>query len=476
MSYCFLPSVSQFRLLAALLPGALAAQSPSAVSGVARPSVPSELAGDTTARTSTPITPAPTAPAPARPTTPTARPSAVTPFGEVRSRAELIRPGGDAESDGFTFLRSRVGLRMQAGPHVRAVLGMQANRTVDAEARVAGADALDLYEGYLELAHPVREAQVALRAGRQELAVSNERLLGRRNWANTKHSFDGVRLTAGPQSAGAKGAPPAWSATAFGVSPAVHPTHAVAATVPTHYLFGADVVSPLRGLPGATVEATVLHDRGVRSRTREVADRTTVVGRVRAGRVLGLSADVEAARQFGTQRALATSTAPQGPDETIDAWMVGTRVGTPVRAGRRVTAALGLDLLSGDAPSSSTRHGAFDTLYGSNHSFYGFADIAGGNPASTLKGRGLADALATSTVVVSKRVSLRTDVHRMTPMRGGGMLGWEADLVAPIRVMRGLTAELGQSAFRAGDAGAALGLGPARRLRGWSYLALTATY
>jgi hypothetical protein len=87
----------------------------------------------------------------------------------------------------------------------------------------------------------------------------------------------------------------------------------------------------------------------------------------------------------------------------IDAWMVSTRVGTPVRAGRRVTAALGLDLLSGDAPSSPTRHGAFDTLYGSNHSFYGFADIAGGNPASTLKGRGIADALATSMVVVSKR-------------------------------------------------------------------------
>jgi hypothetical protein len=219
----------------------------------------------------------------------------------------------------------------------------------------------------------------------------------------------------------------------------------------------------------------VLHDRGARARGRVVAGRTTVAARLRAPRLFGVvAADLEADVQAGSQRLPATAAAPAGPDEAVRAWMLGARVGAPARAGRRLTGAVGLDVLSGDAPSSPARHGAFDTLYGSNHSFYGFADVAGGNPASTLKGRGLADALATASLAATRRATVRADLHRMAPARGGGTLGWELDVIAPVRVGPKSVVEIGYTSFRAGAAGEALGLGRAGATRGWGYLQLTA--
>jgi hypothetical protein len=256
------------------------------------------------------------------------------------------------------------------------------------------------------------------------------------------------------------------------MTPAVHARVPGAATAPAGRIFGADLVRPVAG---ATAELTVVHDRGARARGRLVAHRTTVAGRVRAPRLLdAVAADLEADVQLGAQRQPATAAAPAGPAETIRAWMLGARAGTPARAGRRLTAAVGLDLLSGDAPASPGSHGAFDTLYGSNHSFYGAADVAGGNPASTLKGRGLADALATASFAAARRATVRADLHRMAPARGGGTLGWELDVIAPVRLGPKTTVELGYTSFRAGEAGAALGLGRAGATRGWGYLQLTA--
>jgi hypothetical protein len=100
--------------------------------------------------------------------------------------------------------------------------------------------------------------------------------------------------------------------------------------------------------------------------------------------------------------------------------------------------------------------------------------VAGGNPASTLRGRGLTDAFVSTTVAAARWVSVRADAHRMTATRGGGLLGYEADVIAPVRLPGGATVELGYTAFRAGPTGAAVGLGAAGAVRGWGYVQVTA--
>ncbi|MGZ8413200.1 MAG: alginate export family protein [Gemmatirosa sp.] len=397
-----------------------------------------------------------------------ARDSAPTPraldlSGEVRTRSELDRRPGASPTDGFTALRSRLAARATLGGGMRLVVGVQGNRVLAAEGAPGEGDAIDLYEGYLEAAGAWRGAQVAVRAGRQELGIGNERLIGRRNWSVERFSFDGVRLLMGPSDA--KRAASAWSATAFAITPAVHAQGAP--LVPDHRIGGLHAVRPF-GV--ATAEATLVHDRGLTARGRAITGRTTLAGRLRSARVPGVALDVEGAVQTGAQRAAA------GPHETIRAWMLGARVATAARPGRRATAGLGLDVMSGDAPASPTRDGAFDTLYGSNHGFYGLSDVAAGNPASTLRGRGLVDAFATTTLSATRWLSLRTDVHRMTPARGGGVLGWELDVVPSVRVRPGLNVEGGYTAFHVAAAGAAVGLGESGRVRGRSYLQVTASF
>jgi hypothetical protein len=399
-----------------------------------------------------------------------ARDSAPTPrvlelSGELRTRSELDRRPGASPADGFTALRSRMAARATLAAGLRLVVGVQGNRVLAADGAPGEGSAIDVYEGYLEAAGAWRGARVAMRSGRQELGIGNERLVGRRNWSVGRFSFDGVRVLVGPSDVDAKRAASAWSATAFAITPAVHVPGAP--VVPAHRIGGLHAVRPF-GV--ATAEATLVHDRGLTTRGRTITGRTTVAGRARSARVAGLALDVEGAVQTGAQHA------GTGSAETIRAWMLGARAGTAARPGRRVTAGLGLDVMSGDAPGSPARDGAFDTLYGSNHGFYGLSDVAAGNPASTLRGRGLVDAFATTTFSATRRVALRTDVHRMAPAQGGGVFGWELDVVPTVRVRPGLNVEGGYTTFHVAATGAAVGLGEVGRLRGRSYLQLTASF
>lgn len=430
-----------------------------------------------------PTRPAPAAPAggraesppepPRRPAPSVVQAGPVTFTGELRSRSELAQPGGALRADGYTFVRSRLTARTAVRERLRVVLGLQSNRQFDAHPAAGSEASLDVFEGYLELRAAPRGLSLAARVGRQELALANERLIGRRNWSNTKFSFDGVRVLLAPP---ARPGAAAWSVTAFAVAPADRSRPAGAPPGPQPRIAGIDAVRPLARLTGATLEGFVVHDLGARARGRTVDGRTTIVGRVRAPRVGHVGLDVEGALQGGAIHTLPTATAAAGPRESIRAWMLGARVTTPASPVRRVTASLGADLLSGDTRAGDGRYGAFDTLYGSNHGFYGVADIAGGNPANTLRTRGLADVVGSTTFAATRRVSLRADVHRMTPMHGGGVLAWESDFLAPIRLAPGLTMEAGYSLFRAGAAGRALELGPAHGLRRWGYLQVTAGF
>lgn len=55
-------------------------------------------------------------------------------------------------------------------------------------------DSMDLRQAYVEFGD-VEKKSLGIRAGRQELAFGDERLLGNANWLNTARSFDGLRGT-----------------------------------------------------------------------------------------------------------------------------------------------------------------------------------------------------------------------------------------------------------------------------------------
>jgi hypothetical protein len=128
--------------------------------------------------------------------------------GEVRVRSELDAQDGLA-SDFFTYLRTRVALRADPAPGATVFLQLQDSRVLGTEGNSVSAttDVFDLHQGYVQLSGESGGHLLALRAGRQEIALGNKCLVGSVNWSNTGRSFDGVLATLAPQARGVAAAP-----------------------------------------------------------------------------------------------------------------------------------------------------------------------------------------------------------------------------------------------------------------------------
>jgi hypothetical protein len=346
------------------------------------------------------------------------------------------------------------------------VLGTEGNRVSST------IDVFDLHQGYLQLVTPWRGSELGLRAGRQEIALGNERLVGAVNWSNTGRVFDGARVmlaASGPAGADR------WSMTAFAAVMEENGRRfggaaATAAPVPDHLVLGAYASRGAPGKPGG--DLTVLYDGGARYRSWLDADRTTIDARVRAPLPLALRAELEGALQTGAQSYAPATTTP-ATTQSVRAWLAGARLSRAIGHG---TATAGIDLLSGDDTPADGRYSAFGTMFGTNHPFYGLLDAIG-DPAAWTKEHGLHDVFVSAANQVTTWITPRAELHRFTLAAGADRhLGEEADLVAPIRLGTGTTLELGYALFRAGTAAESVGLGADRSYRKWGYAQLRAGF
>ena len=122
--------------------------------------------------------------------------------------------------------------------------------------------------------------------------------------------------------------------------------------------------------------------------------------------------------------------------------MTGLRVGYALGP---VTITLWADVLSGSGDPAKEATESFDTLFATNHKFYGFADFFLSVPADTA-GQGLTDVALKLKYTITEGAAVQLDLHRLrlTADRGGDAdLGQEVDLVAtwspwaPLKLMAG---------------------------------------
>ena len=398
----------------------------------------------------------------------------ITFTGEVRSRTEWDAPGGPAAADLYSMLRTRFAARVDPTANVSVVLQLQDSRVLGTEtnSRVASTvDQFDLHQGYLQLAGGWRASDLALRAGRQEIAFGNERLVGAANWTNTGRTFVGVRALA---TAKGTGGADRWSATAFAAIMEENGRRfggvaTGAPTLPDHFVAGAYLTRGAPQKPG--IDVTLLYDGGAQYRSFANADRATLDARVRTAIPTGLRLELEGAAQSGTQSFVAASGTKSG--QRVRAWLLGARLARTVS---RAALTVGVDALSGDAAPTDGQYTAFSTMFATNHPFYGLMDVIG-DPAATTKDRGLHDAFGTVALNVAPSFAPRVELHRFTLATGTDRaLGLESDLVAPIRLPANTTLDLGLSLFRNGTAAPALALGDAGTMKRWLYVQLRAGF
>ena len=289
--------------------------------------------------------------------------------GEVRARAESRR-NFDFNSlrddeNSFVFLRSRLGVRLDATDDILAYIQLQDARTFGDEPSTVNDDAsVDLRQGWFE-ARKFFGSPVTIKVGRQELSYGSERLIGGVDWSNVGRSFDAVKLTV--------------PVGTFSID-----------------LFGSTIVESnandndlgLYGLvgtwksPSTTVMPYIFLKRD--GRGNFVAERNkTDTGNLEnytAGLYWvwkvsdRLSVDAEGAYQFGNWSS-----------DEIRAWAAHAGVSYRLTTKYALTISGEGNWATGDENSTDGKRESFDNLYPTNHKFYGYADFAQWNNAENYR-------------------------------------------------------------------------------------------
>jgi hypothetical protein len=347
-------------------------------------------------------------------------------FGaQVRPRMESRTPVQESR-DVFTSMRVRASLAARLEGGVKVFVQLQDVRLFGEALHTLldyRADGFDLHQGYLELeSTPLIGG--TLRVGRQEIALGEQRLVGAVDWAQQGRSFDGARYT---------------SPDLGGVTLDLLAAKLQESTSPNHpfdgEFFGAWANVGLGG--AGTLDAwTLLVTHSSPAGTEEVT--LGALWRASAG---PLDFRLEGSAQTGTRG---------GAD--VSAYMVGARAGG--RLAHHATLTFWYDHLSGDDDPADGRVRVFNTLFATNHAFYGLADYFTDIPAHT-GGLGLQDAAVKLALAPSPRTAFNVDLHHFRTARPGSLstrhLANELDLTLTHRLAPAFTVTSGYSFVQAKD-------------------------
>ena len=363
----------------------------------------------------------------------------ITVGGQIRPRSEYRDPSLSGagttgreffnSGDGFTSMRSRVHVDAELKGNVRIFAQLQDVRLWGSEGSTLtdfNADNFDLHQGFVDLSS---EDDVWLgRAGRQEVNLGGQRLIGAVDWTQQARSFDGLRLQRMKDGTGA-------TFLAFQTADATAPSQSTDAGVFAGYGKINNLLGGALGLYGIynTRNGSLPVDLGT-------------FGFRQVGKIDQFNYSLESYYQTGNTAGL-----------DVQAFMVGARIGMNLGKG---TVTLWYDYLSGDDDLSDNTIKVFNTLFATNHKFYGYADLFLVIPVET-GGRGLQDVAIKGTYKPSKSTLLKLNLHSFRAAKQGSLstnrFGEEIDLVGSWRYNEHLAFTGGAAYVIHGDALAELG-------------------
>ena len=353
--------------------------------------------------------------------------------GQVRTRFEFRDPSQMGIRDNHTSMRVRTHISASLDHDTGVYIQLQDVRLWGEETSTLGdfhADNLDLHQGYFEV-RSLGGSPFSIRAGRQAISLGEQRLVGAVDWAQQGRAFDGVRVT------GVLGSAKAYllgiklaEGTAAGIS------H-------NAYLSGAYVqVVPHKG---AALDLYALYNR---SREAGLSTDQVTMGLRWAGGGSPLSYRVEGSYQIGDRAG-----------EDAEAYMLGAMLKAST-AKNASAIAFWYDYLSGDPDPADGKVEVFDTLFATNHKYYGYADLFLDIPTHT-GGRGLQDLAVKASHKLSEGLTLAADGHAFLLAQKGSLgsrrLAEEIDLTLTYTYSTNVAVTAGLSYVIAQDALLALG-------------------
>ena len=284
---------------------------------------------------------------------------------EYRARVEGFTGSGFKPNNEDAYLLSRVRINMFLLPTSWLKFGFQGQ-----DAHVFWKhqnpsvppyqDSMDLRQAYVEFGD-IEKNRIGVRAGRQELAFGDERLIGNSNWTNTARSFDALRGTV--RHGG-------FRADLFAARVVKLQDGEFDWSTPGNNLYG--VYGGIEKLvPKATVEPYFFWRRQSALKTESGVAGISNFGTVGVRWVGKLPANFDYATEMDRQAgSLGT--------DTISAWAGHWVVGkTLPNAHFKPRVSVEYNYASGDHNSKDGTRGTFDQLYATAHDKYGLADQVG---------------------------------------------------------------------------------------------------
>lgn len=342
----------------------------------------------------------------------------ITLSGQLRARTEFDDKGLTQDESTLThLLRTRFRATARPIEGVTVVVELQDGRFFGSGDPAQGrgtmdatAEGLDLHLAFAQIERVLGSA-IDLRLGRQELAFNNERLVGSLSWANSSRAFDAARATLRSDQlnidlVGSRLSAPTASPTASQNLYGIWGTYTPAKTLQAE-LYGLRDDNTAEIIAGA--------DSGESLLARYTA------GLYVKGSVDIIDFELEGIGQTGT-----TSSSDTTPRRDIRAFLGSAVVGVTIMEEDRTRVQGLITVLSGDGSSGDTINETFNTLFGTNHKFYGVMDYFPALSGSL----GLVDMSAGVATTLTKGLRVALDGHLFGPQRGGGgeNFGTEIDL------------------------------------------------
>lgn len=345
---------------------------------------------------------------------------------QVRSRLEWKDTDfSSGRADLRHLLRSRWSVDATPRANTRIFAQIQDARLWGEEASTleGSADQIDFHQAYFALS-ALFDRPLEIRVGRQELSYGSQRLVGAVDWHNVGRAFDAIHLRYGTDSwvdvfnakLAEKGEKDRNFYGLYG-----HYQAEGHAWEP-YLFFGHDKNDPVDRLKRITLG---LHG---------------------AGKVVGATGHA-----FSFEVESAFQTGEIGPQD-VAAFMVTGSGKYTSNHWRQHTVALGIDFLSGDSAPTDGDYKAFDTLFATNHKFYGFMDYFVNIPVDTNQ-RGLLDIALKTGIKLSPQAKMDLHLHNFSLAVGGEKaLGQEIDAVLNYAHNPAAQIQWGASFFLPGDA------------------------
>jgi Alginate export len=339
-------------------------------------------------------------------------------------------------SDGYDLFtqRTRLGVNVKVEESFGAYIQLQDVRAWGSEASTLNdfdADGFDLHQGYADI---YLSSDITLRSGRQEIGLDNQRLVGTVGWADQARSFDGLHLFK-------KGE---------GVNFNLFYTKIEETnTAGAMSAFDRDFYGGRVGFGNDTITASASYfsmidaDALLMATPGELTVNT--YGVYIQAHVSGFSAHGEYYMQSGSWDFDAY-------DLDIDSSMWSAGVG--YKAGN-FSAYVSHDALAGDDDLGDDEIQVFDTLFATNHKYYGFMDVFTDIPVHT-DGLGLQDTKLNITGGDGEKLTCLIDYHIFALSEEDAMddkdLGSEIDFTVKYKLSRGVLIMGGVSTFEPADA------------------------